>query len=98
MIPRLPRSGLHEAPLTSHEILGEMGHLLSVVDAHLLVASRVQVNVVEHAHEDPVWKICRRNIPPCFREELFNPSSHDHGCVRWVDESHMCERGYDLQV
>ena len=37
----------------------------SVVDARLLLASSVQANVVEHAHEDdPVWKIIRRRTPP----------------------------------
>ena len=50
-------------------------NLSSVVDARLLVASSVQANAVEHAHEDdPVWKIIRRRTPPRFSDELLNPS------------------------
>ena len=64
-----------------------------MVDAHLLVASPVQVNVVEHAHEDDlVWKIRRRKIPLRFREDFLNLSQHVHGCVCKVDVPQESDR------
>ena len=42
-IPRLLRSRTSLAPMTWLEILGEIGNSFRVVDAHLLVASSVQV-------------------------------------------------------
>ena len=72
--PGLFGSGLNVASTTWLEIHGEIGILLSAVDAHLLVASSVQFNVVEHAHEDDVaWQILRRRIHHRVRDELLNP-------------------------
>ena len=64
-VPRLLGSLPKVAPMTWHEILGEVGILLGAAGAHLIIASFVQVSFVEHAGEDnPVWKCLRRKIPP----------------------------------
>ena len=92
--PGLFGSGLDVASTTWLEIYGAIGNLLSPVDAHLLVASSVQFNVVEHAHEDDVaWQILRRRIHPRVRDELLIslPFSHHELCcylcpriLRWL--------------
>ena len=57
---------------TWFENLGDIGNSLGVVDAHLLVAGSVQLNIVEHVHEDGlVWKVLRRGIPR-ISQELMN--------------------------
>ena len=79
VVPRLFGSGLNVASTSWLEIYGEFGNLLSAVDAHLLVASSVQFNVVEHAHEDgAVWQILRRRIHPLFRDELLISLKFSH--------------------
>ena len=74
VVPRLHGSGPSVAPMTWLEMLGETCNLSSAVDAYLLVASSVQINVVEHAHErGSVWQIIRRKTPPRFHDEFVNP-------------------------
>ena len=74
----------NEAPMTWLEIIGIIGNLLSVVDAHPLVACSVQLNIVERAHGDnPVWSILRRKIP--LPRRVVESSLLVHGRVFRVD-------------
>ena len=51
VIPGLLRSRHNKAPITWLEIFGEICNWLSVLDAHLLFANSVQVDVVKHVDE-----------------------------------------------
>ena len=51
-VPGLLRLKRNVAPMTWLGIPGDIGNVLIVVDAQLLVARFVQLGVVEHAHED----------------------------------------------
>ena len=64
VVPGLLRSWPTEARTTWLEILRDICNFPSTVDLQLLVAGSVQLDVLEHAHEnDPVQKIFRRGIP-----------------------------------
>ena len=64
------------SPTTQLEIHGQIRNLLCAVDTHLVIASSVAVNNVEHDHEDdPVWKFHQLKFSPSCSEELLHPLS-----------------------
>ena len=73
VVPGLLRSGPNEAPITWLGIFGEICYFWSMVDARVLIAGSVPIDVVEHAHDgEHVWKICRRGTPARKCDELLD--------------------------